>query len=879
MKVLTSGLALLSVLVSAQAADVLSGSKLITYPSNVPVKQGSYIVEFSDDSAPPSAIASFASSFQSIPDVNVDSHFDTLFNGIAVTTANHVDPIKLTNVAGVKRVWPVRYHSSPVLSSSKNITYPYLHHMTGVNKVLQDLGIDGKGVKIGIVDSGVDYHHPELGNCWKTKGCKWQYGQDFIGDKYNPNDPNPVIEPNPTPMDCAGHGTHVSGIIGATGPRVYGVAPGATLGMYRVFSCPVNGEVSSSDDIILKGIEAAYKDGQNVISLSLGGGAWPEDPTAVACSKLTRKGVVVVAANGNDGESGLFTAGSPAVGHGVISVGSIDNWNITGYTATFTTPKGVRNALMSTPGSESHPFVFANNIPVVAPLDSSGSTLGCSEFKGSLKGKVAMIQRGNCTFTLKAQNAEKAGATAAVIYNNVEGMLSPAVDASVSIPVIIIPKADGDFVVKGINAGPSTVKAPKGQTGTFPGQTGGQMSSFSSFGPSPELDMNPLISAPGGNIWSTYPLKLGGYASLSGTSMATPYISGSVALLKQARPELSVDDVRYILSSSAKPLNDAKTGKDISPNWSGSGLVNVYDAIKSRATISPSALSINDTNFGSIPGLSFLDVFGSIPWTMRKVTIKNTDKHKTMDVRLHHSTADSLSNYAQDGSLLKVPRTWPADKSDVPYFTVPQVYTLDARTRIRPGHTEDVNVLIVAPVGLKDSEEWFYSGFLKLSMTWEGENKKTQHVVPFAGYNGNYRDLNILSPSSTGVPAITTSNQTTIQDLSKFTVTSSNTGLLIYSLDVPSRVVAATLIDSSGKAVGYLPGGYTEYAIRNLPGGKTPVSGIEIANTVFADKEGQKSVKVPAGKYHVQLSALRPLGNPNDNNDYQTWNSGVFNVA
>ncbi|KAJ2531808.1 hypothetical protein IWW43_003541 [Coemansia sp. RSA 1935] len=91
--------------------------------------------------------------------------------------------------------------------------------MTGVAQAMQEFGLDGTGVKIGIVDTGVDYNHPELGACWKTEGCPWQFGEDFIGDKYDSSSDNPIIEPNDTPMDCDGHGTHVSGIIGARGPQ------------------------------------------------------------------------------------------------------------------------------------------------------------------------------------------------------------------------------------------------------------------------------------------------------------------------------------------------------------------------------------------------------------------------------------------------------------------------------------------------------------------------------------------------------------------------------------------------------------------------------------------------------------------------------------
>ncbi|KAJ2823083.1 hypothetical protein FBU31_004396, partial [Coemansia sp. 'formosensis'] len=345
--------------ISAQLT--FSDNKVVTYPPYVAVKRGAYIVELEHRSTGAST-AAYAASFSSIGEVRVSSQFSTLFNGLAVSTSDNISAALLASVEGVKRIWPVRYHTLPYRMSAANITYPYLHHPTGVSRALNELGLNGKGIKIGIVDTGVDYTHPELGNCWKTTDCPWQYGADFIGDKFDSSSPNPIVSPNPTPMDCDGHGTHVSGILGGQGPNVYGVAPGATYGMYRVFSCPVNGSVASTDDIILRGIEAAYQDGHNIISLSLGGGSWPEDPISAACSKLVKKGVVVVAANGNDGSNGLYTAGTPAVGHGVIAVGSIDNWNITGAIAEFTTSGHNRSVLLSTPGSDKYPFIFETDV-------------------------------------------------------------------------------------------------------------------------------------------------------------------------------------------------------------------------------------------------------------------------------------------------------------------------------------------------------------------------------------------------------------------------------------------------------------------------------------------------------------------------------------
>ncbi|KAJ1940633.1 hypothetical protein EC988_006979, partial [Linderina pennispora] len=394
---------------------------------------------------------------------------------------------------------------------------------------------------------------------------------------------------------------------------------------------------------------AAYRDGADIISLSLGGVSWPEGPSAVVCSNLAKKGVVVVAANGNDGASGLYTAGAPAVGSGVLSVGSVDNWNNTGGAADIITPSGDKRISISLSSNENIPFVFNPPAPIAAAVDSANSNLGCATISQDLKGKVALVQRGTCTFNEKVVHAQAAGATGVVIYNNVAGAISPSVtDTTVTIPVVGISLSDGQYIVSALAAGGVSVRAQKGDIVTVPSETGGQMSSFSSYGPSAELDIAPRISAPGGNIYSTVPINMGRYGSKSGTSMATPYTSGTVALLKQAFPKYSVAEIHRVLINSAKPRADARTGKNIHPFWSGGGLVNIYDAITTRAQVSPPAIALNDTKFGYLDGVDGFSSSQNVRWAVRTVTLKNLDKKKSARVSFSNSVADSLSNWNAD---------------------------------------------------------------------------------------------------------------------------------------------------------------------------------------------------------------------------------------
>ncbi|KAJ1884638.1 hypothetical protein LPJ81_007052, partial [Coemansia sp. IMI 209127] len=263
--------------------------------------------------------------------VEVKHQYSEVFNGISDRADDSVDPFHLASVDKVKRVWPVRHYTvASSQGSSSGAPYPYTHKPTGVERAVEELGLSGKGVHIGIVYTGVDYNHPELGACWKTEGCMWQYGEDLVGDDFNPPVGNIETNPGPNPMDCIGHGTHVAGIIAGQGPNVRGVAPNVTLGMYRIFGCPSPSGISgSSDDVMLKAFEMEFNDKSDIISLSLGGDSWPDEPTSVAVTNIANKGTVVVAAAGNDGAGGLFTASAPAVAKGVIDVGSVNNWNYT----------------------------------------------------------------------------------------------------------------------------------------------------------------------------------------------------------------------------------------------------------------------------------------------------------------------------------------------------------------------------------------------------------------------------------------------------------------------------------------------------------------------------------------------------------------------
>ncbi len=429
--------------------------------------------------------------------------YDSLWNGFSVS-ATTAELGKLSRIAGVVAIYPVMVVSVPETATSA--LDPELYTaltMTGADAVQSELGFTGKGIKVAVMDTGVDYDHPDLGGCFGP-GCRVAKGWDFVGDAYNADDTspayNPVPSPDPYPDDCNGHGTHVAGIIGANGV-VTGVAPEVTFGAYRVFGC----DGSTTDAIMLAAMERAYKDHMDVLNMSIGSAfEWPQSPTAVAASRLVRKGMVVVASIGNSGDSGLYSAGAPGLGENVIGVASFDNTHV--FLPYFEV-NGTKVGYVTMTFSPAPPTSGSGEIVDVG--------LACEALPAdSLTGKVALAARGSCAFGVKAVNAIAAGADAVLVSNNVPGVFNGTLGAPLATPkpVVGISQADGVFLRA--QAAPITMTWTD-QMASSISPTGGLISSFSSYGLSPDLALKPDIGAPGGNIYSTFPLEQGGYATLS----------------------------------------------------------------------------------------------------------------------------------------------------------------------------------------------------------------------------------------------------------------------------------------------------------------------------------------------------------------------------
>ena len=753
--------------------------------------------------------------------------YDSLWNGFSVS-ATTAELGKLSRIAGVVAIYPVMVVSVPETATSA--LDPELYTaltMTGADAVQSELGFTGKGIKVAVMDTGVDYDHPDLGGCFGP-GCRVAKGWDFVGDAYNADDTspayNPVPSPDPYPDDCNGHGTHVAGIIGANGV-VTGVAPEVTFGAYRVFGC----DGSTTDAIMLAAMERAYKDHMDVLNMSIGSAfEWPQSPTAVAASRLVRKGMVVVASIGNSGASGLYSAGAPGLGENVIGVASFDNTHV--FLPYFEV-NGTKVGYVTMTFSPAPPTSGSGEIVDVG--------LACEALPaGSLTGKVALAARGSCAFGVKAVNAIAAGADAVLVSNNIPGVFNGTLGAPLATPkpVVGISQADGVFLRA--QAAPITMTWTD-QMASSISPTGGLISSFSSYGLSPDLALKPDIGAPGGNIYSTFPLEQGGYATLSGTSMSSPHVAGTAALLLQAKPRTKAEDVRSILQNSAVPADwwgYPGVGYIDNVNRQGAGMVQIDDSITATTTIEPGKLSLGESQNGPVT---------------RKLEIKNNSK-KAVTYDLSFVNALSTSGVI-------TPDFWESNANVA--FSKPSV-------TIKGHHDAEIKVTITAPTTDWTPDQGQYGGYISLTPRDGGQ----VYRVPFAGFVGDYQSIEVLA-NPYGLPLLVDFDWN--DPVAPFTlVDAANMPYVLVHLDHQSRIFKMEAFNAvTGKSVGTIL--QLDYMVRN----STTTGIYEFAWDGTTTVKHNKVYTVPNGQYTIKLSILKALGNAKNPADWETWTSPVFDIA
>lgn len=766
--------------------------------------------------------------------------FNNLWNGVSI----NVDPVyvnKLRTLPGVVAVYPVVKVSVPETTTSADPELFTAIQMTGADIAQNELGYTGAGVRVAVMDTGVDYDHPDLGGCFGP-GCRVAFGYDLVGDTYNADDTspsyNPIPSPDPYPDDCNGHGTHVAGIVGANG-TVVGVAPNVTFGAYRVFGC----SGSTEADIMIAAMEMALKDKMQVLNMSIGSAfTWPQYPTAVAADRLVKKGMVVVASIGNSGANGLYSAGAPGLGKDVIGVASFDN---THNTAPVFEVNGTDIGYF--------PMTFSGPVPTSGTEEIVFIGRACNVDLPLLEdpaGKVALAVRGACSFNEKATNAINAGATAVVIYNSSPGNFSGTLGSPIgdgSVPVVSIAQADGQFII--------AQTAPVMMTwtdriGSFPNPNGGLISSFSSYGLAPDLSLKPDIGAPGGNIYSTYPLEEGGYATLSGTSMSSPHVAGAVALLLEAKPKTKARDVRGILQNSADPKNwwgNPALGFLDNVHRQGAGMLDIDDAITATTVITPSKIATGEYWHVMDPA-----------WVQPMDIRNNSKKPVTYDI--------TYVNALSTGGVM-TPSFFTSDayvEFSESTITVPawNKYTIEAYIHAA---TQPVNGM--------------YGGYIVFTPRDGGQ----VYRVPYAGFVGDYQGIQAMTPTTYGFPWLAISYQ------GSFYGPVAGPEDWVYSMegeDVPWILVhfdhqVAEFYMEIYKANGQLINRRVNLAYLDtyLPRNSTSTGFFAFPwDGTRRNPAGNIVKEVPDGQYYLVVGALKANGDPGNPDHWETWTSPIIEI-
>ncbi|WP_199524245.1 S8 family serine peptidase [Pseudoalteromonas sp. bablab_jr011] len=513
----------------------------------------------------------------------VSHTFSTLFNGVVVEGAEGQREA-LAKLPGVKKVFlDTEYHT--FMDASIDV-------IKGV-EAWQALGGQseaGKGVKVAIIDSGIRPENPMFSDAGFAAAefseeeaaylaenpdyCRMEGGQaDFCNNKLivaRAFGPTPSgVHPDEyigSPLGYDGHGTHVAGTaVGnpleityeGSNVSISGVAPAAQLMAYKALWHTEDGRGSGTTTALMSALEAAIKDGADVINNSWGGGPGG-NPASSAYSDLftaaEEAGVVVVTAAGNSG-NGPQTIGCPGCIESGLTVANTQ-------TGRFFSQKIEVDgqSYLSVEGSNGL-LTEAVSLPIIsAQVIAPDNFEGCEEFAEGITfaDSVALISRGNCAFSVKAENAAKAGASAVIIHNNAAGGAMGMSMDDAPIPASAISQEDGLSLVELLKEAEEPVIAtldPSVQR-TILAKYTDSVSSSSSRGPNGEPSfLKPDIAAPGTNILSAFSPDEGNgitFNAISGTSMASPHVAGAAALLKQAHPEWDAVQIKTALMSTSK---------------------------------------------------------------------------------------------------------------------------------------------------------------------------------------------------------------------------------------------------------------------------------------------------------------------------------------
>ncbi len=580
---------------------------------------------------------------RAIPQASVSRRFRVILDGFTVNLPTARVP-ELNRLGFVNKVYPsYRY----TVNTNRSLA------LIGATQLRQATGLRGAGMKVAVVDDGLDERNPFFANSGLSMPAGFPKGNsEFTSSKVivARSFPGPGSGADGRlPLDArvSFHGTHVAGIIAGTEnttapdstviaeeqtarvcvrasggciPKVEGlsgVAPKAWLGNYRVFSVkdPLDSSsccVANTPEIIAA-FEAAVTDGMDVINFS--GGGPQSDPASdamvQAVANVVKAGVVPVISAGNDRDLfGDGTVGSPSTAPDAISVAAVTNSHTFAPTLSLQSPNvpSLRQvAYVAAPGIT--PEAWGASDQTLVDVGTIRGTDGrlvdrslCADTlpAGSLNNAIALLWAGGCRYEAKGARAANAGAQGIVVVDNHPGEAG-AIPFGLARPAGMISDLDGSRLRVALSSrgGRAPIRIGKGVVEIANGR-GGTITGFSSSGPTPfGHDLKPDVSAPGASILSSTVARFAGadFAVLDGTSFSAPHVSGAAALLLERHPSWSPAQVKSAMMSTAGPaFADTADTTEASVYLEGAGLVSLTDAVNPRIFTDPQSLSFHYLN-------------------------------------------------------------------------------------------------------------------------------------------------------------------------------------------------------------------------------------------------------------------------------------------
>ncbi|KAI9596579.1 peptidase S8/S53 domain-containing protein [Syncephalis fuscata] len=653
--------------------------------------------------------------------------FDVAVNAVGLAIS-FKDVDKIGTFGLTRDIWESRAIKLNGIQSSSHegVKKPLKAHLAPSIKRLHDRGITGKGVRIAIVDSGVDYTHPDLGGCFGPK-CRVAFGFDYVGDDF---EKGALPVPDKDPMDnCSGHGTHVAGIAAANGRGIVGVAPLATLGAYRVVSCKQHGLSSH----VAQALEQAYVDKMDIINLSMSLEDRENIHLATTITKLLEANIVVVSSADNNGSQGMWRVASFGRVPDIISVGSA---NSPAYTSGwFTLSIDPKRPYPYQTQCGAIPTTGSIRLELVIPIYDQYN--GRCTLPSGLQDKVVYFAPNMCNQWALFITAKSAGVLAIITSFDIDSITStmdlaacPGV-ASLSLPSLVPSLIDlsSDNLHKVSRAllKHKDLIMNLGQSfAQFDDSRNIQMSGSSSWGPDRQLNFKPDIVAPGVNIHSTYSRKLKDYTALSGASMAVAYVSGSIALYLHSNggKRQSPRKILRSLQNSAHIIQGANGEPRAAIAHQGAGFIDIERMITGTLKVEPSVITLRDS---SNPKRSSNNVFKTT------ITITNTDDtpHQyyithmpmlSLRNQKHMFSSNSIESKLQMGIEVTSSMT-----SDIIY----------------PNKPKDVTITFTEPTNIPSNKGWFYSGYMVIDRKglYKGQFTENAIYVPYLGYKGEISKL------------------------------------------------------------------------------------------------------------------------------------------